>query len=134
MYIGRVCEENDTEKRAPSSWCLIINRDATGWLAVCSLLGWYDFLLPRYLVSPFTMALHVVEVYVMGACSRHVWAVEVIGEGEGKRKEGETILTNTKIIKQNINAREAPNHNRSARTTPSHVSSFVKHNFLHLCL
>jgi hypothetical protein len=36
------------------------------------------------------------------ACSRHVWAVEVIGEGEGKRKEGETVLTNTKIIKQNI--------------------------------
>ena len=59
----------------------------TGWL-FAPLLGWYDFLLPRHLVSPFTMALHVVKVYVMGACSRHVWAVEVIGEGEGGQEEG----------------------------------------------
>ena len=81
------------------------------------------------------MALHVVRVYVMGGCSRHVWAVEVIDEGEGQEeKEGETVLTNTKIIKQNIKAREAQNHNRSARTTPSHLSSLVKHIFLHLWL
>jgi len=71
----------------------------------------------------------------MGGCSRHVWAVEVIAEGErGKEKEGETVLTNTKIIKQNIKAREAQNHNRSARTTPSYVSSLVVHNFVHLWL
>jgi hypothetical protein len=63
-----------------------------------------------------------------------VWAVEVIDEGEGKRKEGETVLTNTKIIKQNIKAREAQNHNRSARTTPSHLNSLVDNNFLHLRL
>jgi hypothetical protein len=83
-----VCARRTTLKSEPlhlADGCLIINRDVTGWLAVCSLLGWYDFLLPRYLVSPFTMALHVVKVYVMGACSRHVWAVEVIGEGEGAR-------------------------------------------------
>ena len=81
------------------------------------------------------MALHVVRVYVMGGCSRHVWAVEVIAEGEGgKRKEGETVLTNTKIIKQNIKAREAQNHKTYARTTPSHLSSLVEHNFLHLWL
>jgi hypothetical protein len=61
-----------------------------------------------------------------------VWAVEVIDEGEGgKRKEGETVLTNTKIIKQNIKAREAQNHNNYARTTPSHLNSFVEHIFLH---
>jgi hypothetical protein len=74
-----VCARRTTLKSEPlhlADGCLIINHDVTGWLAVCSLLGWYDFLLPRYLVSPFTMALHVVKVYVMGACSRHVWAVE----------------------------------------------------------
>jgi hypothetical protein len=61
--------------------------------------------------------------------------VEVIDEREGKRKkEGERALTNTKIIKQNIKAREAQNHNRSARTTPSHLSSLVEHIFLHLWL
>jgi hypothetical protein len=54
------------------------------------------------------------------------------GGGGGKWKEGETVLTNTKIIKQNIKAREAQNHNRSARTTPSHLSSLVEHNFSHL--
>ena len=64
------------------------------------------------------MAVHVVRVYVMGGCSRHVWAVEVIAEGErGKEKEGETVLTNTKIIKQNIKAREAQNDNRSTVTS-----------------
>jgi hypothetical protein len=55
-----------------------------------------------------------------------VWAVEVIGEEERARKEGETVLTNIKIIKQNIKAREAQNHNRTARTTPSHLSSLVQ--------
>jgi len=79
------------------------------------------------------MAVHVVRVYVMGGCSRHVWAVEVIAEGErGKEKEGETVLTNTKIIKQNIKARESQNHNNGGRTTPSHLSSLVEHNLLHL--
>jgi hypothetical protein len=36
------------------------------------------------------MAFHVVKVYLMGVCGRHVWAEEVIDEGEGahKRKEG----------------------------------------------
>ena len=34
------------------------------------------------------MALHVVRVYVMGGCSRHVWAVEVIAEGEGHGEGG----------------------------------------------
>ena len=51
-----------------------------------------------------------------------MWAVEVIDEGEGKRKEGKTALTKTKIIKQNMKAREAQNHNSYARTTPSHES------------
>ena len=40
-------------------------------VALCSpLLGWYSLLLPHCLVSPFTMASHVVKVYVMGACRR----------------------------------------------------------------
>jgi hypothetical protein len=52
----------------------------------------------------------------------------------GMEKEGETVLTNTKIIKQNIKAQEAQNHHRSARTTPSHLGSLVEHNFLHLWL
>ena len=130
-----MCARRTTLKSEPlhlADGCLIINRDVTGRLHFAPLLGWYDLLLPRYLVSPFTMALHVVRVYVMGGCSRHVWAVEVIDEGEGHGEGGETVLTNTKIIKQNIKAREAQNHNRSARTTPSHLSSLVEHNFLHL--
>jgi hypothetical protein len=49
-----------------------------------------------------------------------------------KRKEGERALTNTKIAKQNIKSRAAQNQNRYARTTPSHLSSLVKHTFLHL--
>jgi hypothetical protein len=74
----------------------------------------------------------MVKVYVIGVCRRHVWAVEVIDEGEGKRKEGETALTNTKIIKQNIKAQEAQNRKKYARATPSHLRSLVKHIFLHL--
>jgi hypothetical protein len=34
------------------------------------------------------MALHGVKVYVMGVCRRHVWAVEVIDEGEGQEDGG----------------------------------------------
>jgi hypothetical protein len=83
-----VCARRTTLKSEPlhlADGCLIINRDVTGWL-FCSVLGWYSLLSMRCLhASPLTMALHVVEVYVMGACSRHVWAVEVIGEGEGAR-------------------------------------------------
>jgi len=101
----------------------------SGWLF--AQLGWCGLLLTRYLVSPFTMVLYGVKVYVMGVCRRHVWAVEVV-EGEGERQEGETALTNTKIIKQNIKAWEAQNHKKHARTTPSHLSSLVEHNLLHL--
>jgi len=65
----------------------------------CSLLGWYDLLLTRCLhVSPLTIALHVVKVYVMCVYRGNTRAVKVIDQGEGKRKkEGETALTNTKI-------------------------------------
>jgi len=82
------------------------------------------------------MALHVIRVYVMGGCSRHVWAVEVIAEGEGHGEGGRNGFDehHQEIIKQNIKAREARNHNRSARTTPSHLSSLVDHNFSHLWL
>ena len=72
-----MCEENDTET-GPLHFagCLIINRDVTGWLC-CSLLGWCDLLLTRCLhVSPLTMALHVVKVYVMCVCRGHMWAVK----------------------------------------------------------
>ena len=66
--------------------CLIINRDVTGWLCCSPAVGLYSLLPTRCLhASPLTMALHGVKVYVMGVCSRHVWAVEVIDEGEGKR-------------------------------------------------
>ena len=130
-----MCARRTTLKSDPlhiADGCLIINCDVTGRLC-CSVLGWYNLLPTRCLHAfPFTMALHGVKVYVMGVCRRHVWAVEVIDEGEGERKEGETALTNTKIIKQNIKAREAQNRNSYARTTPSHLSSLVKHNFLHL--
>jgi hypothetical protein len=34
------------------------------------------------------MALHGVKVYLMGVCRRHVWAVEVIDEGEGQEDGG----------------------------------------------
>ena len=131
-----MCVRRTTLKSDPlhlADGCLIINRDVTGWLC-CSVLGWYNLLPTRCLHAfSLTMALHGVRVYVMGVCRRHVWAVEVIAEGErGKEKEGETALTNTKIIKQNIKAREAQTHNSYARTTPSHLSSLVDHNFLHL--
>ena len=47
-------------------------------------------------VSPLTMAFHVVKVYVMCVCRGNMWAVKASRKGEGKRKEGETVLTNTK--------------------------------------
>jgi hypothetical protein len=46
-----------------------------------------------------------------------------------RKNEGETALTNTKIIKQNIKAPEAQNHNNYTRTTPSHLSSLFEHFF-----
>ena len=58
----------------------------SGWLF--AQLGWCGLLLTRYLVSPFTMVLYGVKVYVMGVCRRHVWAVEVIDEGEGQVEGG----------------------------------------------
>ena len=75
VCIGHVCEENDTESEplhlAGACGVHHINCDVTGWLC-SSVLGWYDLLLTRYLISPFTMALHVVKVYVVGVCRRHV--------------------------------------------------------------
>jgi len=55
---------------AADGGCIIINRDVTGWHSTCSLLGWYDLLLTRFLhVSPLLMAFHVVKVHVMCVCS-----------------------------------------------------------------
>jgi hypothetical protein len=66
LCIGGMCEKNDAEKlllHFALTGVLIIN-DVAGWLC-CSLLGWYDLLLTRCLhVSPLTMALHVVKVYM----------------------------------------------------------------------
>ena len=49
-------------------------------------------------------------------------------------RSGCGLYSLVKIIKQNIKVREAQNHNRTARTTPSHLSSLVEHNFWHLWL
>jgi hypothetical protein len=44
----------------------IINCDVTGWLC-CTLLDWYNLLLPRSLhASCLTIGLHVVKVHMCG--------------------------------------------------------------------
>jgi hypothetical protein len=93
---GTVCEETDTETEPLHfAGCLIIET-AKSWVC-CLLLGWNGLLLSRCLhASALTTALHVVKVYVMCVCRRHMWAVKASKEGEGKRKEGETVLTYTK--------------------------------------
>jgi hypothetical protein len=57
-----------------------------------------------------------------------MWAVESLKKERAskRKKEGETALTKTKIIKQKIKAREAQNHNNHGERTPSHLNSLVK--------
>ncbi len=119
--------------RCTGSWDLQVSFFAS--VHFSPAVGWYSLLLTRSLVLPFTMALHVVKVYVMGVYRRPLCLRSHIDEGEREREqEGETVLTNTtkRFIKQNIKAREAKNHNRPARTTPSHINRFVDNIFLHL--
>jgi hypothetical protein len=59
---------------------LIINRDVTGWQC-CSLLaaGLGTTALPTrcHHVSPLTVALHVVKVYVMCVCRGHITEIKM---------------------------------------------------------
>ena len=108
------------------------SHDVTGWLC-CSLVGWYDLLPMRCLhASPLTISLHVVTAYVMCVCREYVGS-EANDEGEGKerKKEGRNGF-DEQPYKAKIKAREAQNHNKYGKTVPSHLSTLVEHNFLHL--
>ena len=81
------------------------------------------------------MSLHGVKVYVI---ARRVCDGICVGsrshcEGEKARARAQEEggrngfdEHHQEIMKQNIKAREAQNHNRFARTTPSHLSSLVE--------
>ena len=72
----------------------------------------------------------------MCACGGDMWAAKLTMKERARRRTkegGETALTNNPY-KANIKAREAQNHNKYGKATPKHLSSLVKHIFLHLLL